>query len=138
MVDGSGLFGSLTGGLTIWHLRKLSDNPWDGGGGYTLMEVGQMTPDQIWTRLCPIRNLEKKVGDRIETMSSVAVAGSLKSDKDGTIRGRAADGTAIKGKIMGKSRARQLMEAKAKEEIESRLEQESKPRRRRRRGKENK
>ena len=38
---------------------------------------------------------------------------SVKADQDGMVRGRAADGTAIKGRIRGKSLACQLMEEEA-------------------------
>ena len=39
-------------GITSWHVRMLTDNPWNGGGGYTYEQVAVMTPDQIYHRLC--------------------------------------------------------------------------------------
>ena len=86
------------------------ENPWEGGGGYTLNEVGQMTLDQIWSRLCKMDILKRDVGGRTEKMESLAVAGAIKPDGEGLIRGRAADGTEIRGRIRGKSKARELME----------------------------
>ena len=58
------------------------------------------------------------------------------ADKDGMIKGRAADGTQIKGKIAGKSLASQIRErnAKKREAEEKQKQQEKTSRRRRRRG----
>jgi len=68
-------------------------------------------------RLCD-RNLLKLDG-RKQSMLPMAV----KTDEDGTVAGRAADGMPIRGRIAGKSLARQLMEKaqvrKAEEETKS-------------------
>lgn len=100
-----------TGGLLVgmgkvdaWMLRQLCDNPWEGGGGHQPGDVARWTPDQVWFRLCS-RDLLKSDG-RTQTTEPIAV----KADKDGMVAGRAADGTPIKGRIAGKSLARQLME----------------------------
>jgi hypothetical protein len=70
-----------------------------------------MSMDQIWFSLCDIDILKREVGGRVEKAEPVAVVGKLKPDKDGLYRGRAADGTPIKGTIGGgKSLARRLME----------------------------
>ena len=74
-----------------------------------------MTLDQIWFRLCDIDILKKDVGSRTESVKTLNAIGSIKPDKDGFIKGRAADGTLIKGRIRGKSLAREMME-KAEEE----------------------
>jgi len=93
----------------------LCESGWNGGGGYTPEEVGKMTLDQIWFRLCDMEILKKKVGERTENVKALGGLAKIKPDKDGFIRGRAADGTPIKGRIRGKSLARELME-KAEEE----------------------
>jgi len=69
-----------------------------------------MSLDQIWSRLCKMDLLKQNVGGRTEEASPLIVAGTIKTDKGGYIRGRAKDGTPIVGKIRGKSKARELME----------------------------
>jgi len=120
-----------TGGLLVgmgnvnsWMLRMLCENPWEGGGGHQPTEVARWTPDQVWFRLCD-RNLLKLDG-RTDMVSPRAV----KVSEDGVVAGRAADGTPIKGRIVGKSLARQLME-RAQER--KRVEQEAKSKRKKRR-----
>ena len=105
IVEGSGLLG----GITAYHLRILCESEWNGGGGYLPAEVGQMTLDQIWFRLCETEILKREVGGRTEKMESLAAIGTVKPDKDGLIRGRAKDGTPILGRIGGESKARRLM-----------------------------
>lgn len=104
------------GKVDVWMLRLLCDNPWEGGGGHQPRDVAGWTPDQVWFRLCS-RDLLKLDG-RTQTTEPIAA----KVDKDGMVAGRAADGTPIKGRIAGKSLARQLMEQaqarKAKEKSE--------------------
>jgi len=92
------------GRVDVWMLRLLCDNPWEGGGGHQPREVARWTPDQVWFRLCS-RDLLKTDG-RTQTTEPMAV----KADEDGMVVGRATDGTPIKGRIVGKSMARQLME----------------------------
>lgn len=102
--------GGLLGGVTAWHLRVLCENPWNGGGGYTPAEVGDMTLDQVWFRLCDVNLLKREVGERTEAMQTARAIGELKPAGDGTVAGRAADGTPIRGRMRGRSRARELME----------------------------
>lgn len=97
-------------GVTAYHLRILCENPWNGGGGYTLDQIGQMTLDQIWFRLCEMKLLKNKVGKRSDKMDRTTAISTLQPDEDGLIKGRSADGTPIRGRIRGKSLARQLME----------------------------
>lgn len=103
------------GKVNAWMLRLLCDNPWEGGGGHQPRDVARWTPDQVWFRLCS-RDLLKSEGGS-QTTEPMAV----KVGTDGMVAGRAADGTPIKGRITGKSLARQLIEQaqarKAKEEI---------------------
>lgn len=47
--------GGLLGPLTAYHLRMLCESPWEGGGGYTPEQVGRMTLDQVWFRLCNLK-----------------------------------------------------------------------------------
>jgi len=92
----------------------LCESGWNGGGGYTPQQVSQMTLDQIWFRLCDEKILKREVGGRTEKMSGLEAIGTIKPDKDGMVRGRAKDGTLIRGRIGGKSLARQLMEKEEK------------------------
>ena len=115
------------GQINSWMLRMLCENPWEGGGGHQPTEVARWTPDQVWFRLCD-KNLLKLDG-RTQEMDP----GAVKRNEDGTVVGRAADGTPIKGRIAGKSLARQLAErAQAREKMEEKSK--SKKGRRKRRG----
>jgi len=86
-----------------------------------------MTIDQILMLLCEkeiLQNRKKKV--------SALEASQLISDADGTIKGRAADGTPIRGRIRGKSVVQELREKMAAEEAKKAPNKSG--RRRRRRG----
>lgn len=115
------------GGVSAWHLRRLCDNPWHGGGGYTPAQVGQMTLDQIWFCLCDINILKKEIGMRTKQLSTLDAMAVLKPDADGMIKGRTADGKQIRGRFGGKSKARMLMEEAEKKHA---AEREHKKRRR--------
>lgn len=82
----------------------------EGGHGYTPQQVGDMTLDEIFMALADRKMLTKrrKIFDPLQ-------AAQL-ADKDGLLKGRAADGTPIVGRVAGKSKARQLMDAKAARE----------------------
>ncbi len=66
-------------------------------------------------------------------MDAVEAMGNLTPDKDGMIRGRAADGTPIKAKIGGISAARRLRQELEKKALEESIKKK-KGRRRHRRG----
>lgn len=110
----------------------LCENPWEGGGGYTPTQVGQMTLDQAWSRLCDSDLLRPKGQRKKQSLEPLAVTSVLKPDEAGRIKGRAADGTLIMGRICGKSLARQLM--KQEEERKKEEEKKKSKKRRRRRG----
>ena len=83
----------------------------DGGHGYTPQQVGDMTLDQVLMLMADRKHLlNRKKG--LPALEAVNLA-----DKDGKIHGRSADGTAIIGKIAGKSKARMLMEEKAARDL---------------------
>jgi len=108
-------------------LRILCENPWEGGGGYSPREVAEWTLDQCWFRMCD-RNILKLAG---RTMAVDPKA--VKASDSGEIAGRAADGTPIKGRIAGKSVARQLMERKREREAAEQAKIKARMRRRSRR-----
>lgn len=78
--------GGLLGGITAWHVRKLCDSPWEGGGGYTPDQVGRMTPDQVWFRLCKSDVFEK--ANRLTKPEPVE-----KPSEEGSVMIRGEDGT---------------------------------------------
>jgi hypothetical protein len=81
-------------GINAYLLRVLCENPWDGGAGYTPQQVAEMTPDQVYFRLCDRELLKKKKHTgRTKKMSSLQVT-SMAAEK-GLVRGRASDGTLI-------------------------------------------
>lgn len=123
IVESSGLLG----GLNAWHFRVLCDNPWNGGGGYSPREVSRWTLDQCWFRLCDRDVLGSSVG-RVKNVE----VGEVKIEDDGSIKGRAADGTPISGRIAGKSLARQLMEQEDEKRKQEELKRQKVKKRKRR------
>ena len=99
------------GGLSAFHLRLLCDSWWEGGHGYSLRDVGDMTLDQICTMLCDRKILRAEPGERTTAMPAAQAASAVRPAPDGTIAGRAADGTPLRGRVRGKSKAREAMEA---------------------------
>lgn len=84
-------------------IRILTNNPWEGGGGYTFKDVGDMTLDQVYLRLIDVKRLKSAKASRpVETIPI--------GEK---IKGRAADGTPITAIVRGKSVARELNERAA-------------------------
>lgn len=121
--------GGLLGGLTAYHIRILCDNPWDGGAGYTIEQVGQMTLDQIWARLCDRDVLKRAVGQRHSLVTSLEALTVVKPDNSGLIKGVSRDGKPMKARIAGKSKARQLMEEREKRKAQERAERKKRRRR---------
>lgn len=110
-------------GITVYHLRKLMDNVYAGGCGFAPQVVAQMTLDQICLCLCDINVLKKKIGERTSKMNPLMAATEIKTDKDGMMRGRAYDGSLIKGRVRGVSRAQEI---RMKAEAERKKEKEKK------------
>lgn len=121
------------GGVTAYHLRMLTENPWNGGGGFTWEQVGRMTLDQIFGRLCDMDILKHEIGKRISVVRSIEAASTIAAGADGLYKGRDKDGNQIKGRIQGRSKARMLMDA-AKEKREKEAAEKAAGKRRRRRG----
>lgn len=92
-LEGEVQYGGLEFGITPFLLRILTDNPWDGGAGYSINDVAKMTPDQIYFRLCDKKLLSKESsGRRVMKVPPSA----LRPDKDGMVPGVAEDGTPIR------------------------------------------
>jgi hypothetical protein len=107
----------------------------NGGGGYTPHQVGQMSLDQIWFRVCDIEILKRGTGiESTKKMDPREVASTLQPDKEGFIKGRAADGTPIKAKMGGKSLVRMMREKQEAEAKKKRKQEKRKKRRRRKDG----
>jgi len=100
----------LLAGITAYHIRILTEAPFNGGGGLSYEDVGNMTPDQVWHRLCKMDLLERTVGNRTRDYSGVSAQGVLETDEEGFVKGRDSEGNLIKKKFGGKSLARRLME----------------------------
>lgn len=82
-------------GITAWMIRLLVENPFDGGAGFSFADVGSMTPDQIYFRLCSRDFLRNKTQGT--KMPAPIVAGL--ADADGLIKGRDLHGNQIKRKL---------------------------------------
>lgn len=89
----------------------LCENPWEGGGGHDIRDVARWTLDQCWFRLCNKDLLAADSGRNKEVMPEEIVP-----QEDGSVKGRAKDGTPIKGVVRGKSVARMLMEEEEKKQ----------------------
>ncbi len=76
-------------GISVYHLRILCESPWNGGCGYTPAEVGAMTPDQVYFRLCDLDVLKKRAG------RSVVEKRPPMAFPQGMVRGKDADGNPI-------------------------------------------
>jgi len=95
----------------------LCENPWEGGAGYTPQQVADMTPDQIYFRLCD-KDLLK---DERKKSVSTEAGGAVKfTDSDGMMKGRLADGTVVRMPMAvgGKSLAQRLREEAEKKQSE--------------------
>lgn len=116
--DGLGI-GGLSYGITSWHIRKLTDNPWNGGGGYSYEQVAKMTPDQVYHRLCDEAVLKSKGGKRVAKMA----ASSVGVNADGLVNGVDKDGNkiALPMRVKGKSLAARLNEEAEERELAERL-----------------
>lgn len=90
------------------------DNPWNGGAGLSYEEVGRMSPDQVYHRLCDEKVLKVKGGRRTAEAQPLTV----RSDERGLVKGRAEDGTPIVARLNvgGKSLTRRLMEEEEEKE----------------------
>ena len=110
-------------GIGVYEIRLLCDDPWVGGRGISLLEVIEMSLDQVFMLLTDRKYL--KSNDKRSKKLLPLAAASL-ADKNGYIKGRSSDGSPIKGRITGKSLARQLME---KQEAKKKEEKQSKRRR---------
>lgn len=117
-------------GFAPWHVRILCNNPFEGGLGYTPQQVGDLTLDEAFMLMTDKAVLRRS--GKLRAAPVAAMAAAALADKDGLIAGRDRDGNPIKGRVAGKSRARQLMEAKAAREAEAAAA--SKQPRRRKRG----
>ena len=124
---------NMSGGLAFFitpkMIRMLCENAWDGGRGYTPREVGDMTLDQILMCMADKKVLRDSRG-RKSLVNPSAVTGLAKT-KDGLVKGRAADGTPIVGRVGGKSKLQMMKEARL---IAAKKFRRSEKRRRKRKG----
>ncbi len=95
-------------GIGPYEIRLLCDDPWEGGRGMSLSDVAEMSLDQIFMLLTD-RSILKSKGIRTKSYTPSETT-ALIADKDGYLKGRAANGTPIKAKMEGKSVARRLRE----------------------------
>ena len=100
-------------------IRMLCEDPFNSGGaGYTLSQVAQMTPDQVWFRLCDKDILkDKRFGGRVRKMNTMEMGNLV--DKHGMIKVKTEDGTVKRVPFSaGKSKAQILREKLMKEKKE--------------------
>lgn len=106
----SGDLGGLDYGISAWHLRRLCEPEWKGGGGYDPQTVGRMSPGQIYFRLLPMEGMRKVHGHRVSKVSGLASSQFVRPD--GTVMGRTASGKSVAKRVAvdGKSLAQRLSE----------------------------
>lgn len=102
-------------GIGPAHIRRLCDNVFEGGFGFTPNEVGNMTLDQIFMLLADKRNLRsgKHRANKVQSFEAASYA-----DKEGFIKGRDKDGKEIKAKIVGKSLVQRINEGEVAYDLE--------------------
>ena len=106
-------------GLQPFHVRLLVDDPWNGGHGKSLEEIGRMSIDQALFLLADRKTMKGRKGT-MTTKDAFALV-----DKDGYAKGRDAEGKPMRAKLGGRSLASRLIEeARVKEKA-------ARPRRRR-------
>lgn len=100
----------LLWGISPRHIRRLCDNPWNGGLGYTPAEVGDMTLDQIFMLLADPKVLRASNRMRTQKVKPQDTA-LLRSRGDGTVAARDREGRPIVLRHSGgKSKAQQIQE----------------------------
>lgn len=97
-------------GLGPYHIHSLCVN--DMGMGFTPKQIGAMTLDMIFMLLADKKILRKSGKKRSAKKMFPAIG------EDGIVKGRAEDGTAIEGRITGKSLARRLMEEEEQKKLQ--------------------
>lgn len=85
-----------------------------------------MTLDEIIMLLVEKKNLREKGRQRVAKMKSLEV----KIDKDGIAVGRASDGTLIRARVGGKSKAQLILERKAADRLRQETPKERRARER--------
>ena len=111
------MVGGLLCGVTTYMIRILCESPnaisreARGQMGYSPQQVGEMSIDQIYMLLTDWRVLRSKGKDRVEKINTTNLIGM--ADEEGFVRGRAADGTPMKLKSVGKSMAQIVAEREA-------------------------
>jgi len=103
-------------GIGPRHIRLLTDNPWEGGGGYTPQEVRDMTIDQVYMRLSEAKHLRGGKKRRV-VKSNI---GHVVQDSDGMIKGRTKDGEPLRLPWRGESLAARLTREAKEEQLKPR------------------
>lgn len=98
-------------GIGPRHIRRLCDSSWDGGFGYRPEDVGRMTLDTVFFLLADKKVLRGFGRQRVTSVPTLAAP----IGSDGKVRGRAADGTVIRAKVGGESKAAMIRRKKAEE-----------------------
>ncbi len=101
-------------GVSPKEVRRLCDNPWSGGNGYTPRQVGDMSLDEIFMLLAD-EDVLRSGGGKMRSKSINSLQ-APRIDNDGFVKGIAEDGTSIRGRVGGKSKVAVLKEAVEREE----------------------
>lgn len=113
------------------HVRRLCENPMNGGCGYTPQQVGELTLDQVFMLLVEKENLRSGP----HAVKQVSGLEALDYARDGKMQGRTDSGEVITARIVGKSLCARLNEeAAAREEAERAAADAAKQKKRRKRG----
>lgn len=95
------------GGVTAYVVKLLCEDSWNGGKGMSLKEVMKMSKDQVFLMLCDFKNVKSEVGNR-QTKVNPMTAGDVATTNEGQLKGRAEDGSELRGQIRGESLAKRL------------------------------
>lgn len=109
-------------GINEVHIKILCENEFNGGFGYSLNEVAEMTLDQVIFLF--VQGTSKKKSMSVESAASMA-------DKDGLIKGVDSKGKDIKLPWLGKSLAKRIQDGEIAFDMEGNRvpvkKEESKP-----------
>lgn len=111
-------------------VRLLADNPLNGGLGFSIAYVRELTPRQIYFLLEDRKSIEASYG--VQKLNADQVLEF--TNRDGTIKGRSGTGAPMRAVLRGKSKASILREAAEAAAAAERAQKTENKKRRRRHG----
>jgi len=81
-------------GVGAYLIKMLcEESMYNGGAGYSFAEIGQMTPDQAWFRVCDKEVFRDRQNGRVRKISPAQAASLV--NESGMLKVRTADGQVV-------------------------------------------